>query len=69
MLFMITIKLFALVKDKAGRSELSIAFTGETVADLLEQVSREHPALTDILACRGDTGLREPGVREAGIAG
>jgi MoaE-MoaD fusion protein len=50
---MITVKLFALVKDKAGRSELSIAFAGETVADLLEQVSREHPALTDILACRG----------------
>jgi molybdopterin synthase catalytic subunit len=48
---MITVKLFALIKDKAGRSELSIAFDGGTVSDLLKQVSREHPVLADILAC------------------
>jgi molybdopterin converting factor subunit 1 len=50
---MITVKLFAMLKEKAGRSELSVAFDGETVAELLKQVSREHPLLADVLACGG----------------
>jgi molybdopterin synthase catalytic subunit/molybdopterin converting factor small subunit len=50
---MITIKLFALIKDKAGKSELSVAFDNGTVADLLKQVSREHPVLADVLGCGG----------------
>ncbi|HSB34599.1 MAG TPA: molybdenum cofactor biosynthesis protein MoaE [Nitrospirota bacterium] len=50
---MVTVKLFAMIKDKAGRSELSIAFNGGTVADLLKRVSREHPALADVLSCGG----------------
>jgi MoaE-MoaD fusion protein len=48
---MITIKLFAMLKEKAGQGELSIAFAGGTVADLMKKVSREHPALADVLSC------------------
>ncbi len=48
---MITVKLFAMLKDKAGRSELSVDFRGGTVSELLAQVSREYPALADVLSC------------------
>jgi len=47
---MITVKLFALLKDKAGRSELSFPAGAKTVSDVLEQVSRECPAIADDLA-------------------
>ncbi len=50
---MITVKLFALLKDKAGKSELTIAFTSGTVAELLKQVSREYPVLENILSSGG----------------
>ncbi len=50
---MITVKLFATLKDKAGKSELSVAFTGGTVGELMKQASREYPALGDILSCEG----------------
>lgn len=50
---MITVKLFALLKDKAARSELSLAFSSGTVEALLKQVSHEYPALADILSCGG----------------
>lgn len=50
---MITVKLFAMLKEKAGRGELSVSFPGGTAADLMKQVSREYPALADILACGG----------------
>ncbi len=49
--FMITVKLFATLKDKAGKDELSVAFPGGTVAELLKQTSREYPALENILSC------------------
>jgi molybdopterin converting factor subunit 1 len=46
---MVTIKLFALLRDKAGRDELQLpVFTG-TVADLLRQVAKEQPALSGLL--------------------
>jgi molybdopterin synthase catalytic subunit len=48
---MIIIKLFAMLKDKAGKGEISLSFDGGAVSELLEQVSREYPALADILAC------------------
>jgi MoaE-MoaD fusion protein len=48
---MITVKLFALLRDKAGRSELSITCSSGTVEDLLKQVSHEYPALAEILTC------------------
>jgi len=47
---MITIKLFAILKDKAGASELSIPDTPATVSDLLQQLSREHPEISNILS-------------------
>ncbi len=46
---MITIKLFATLKDKAGASELSIPDTPATVSDLLQQLSREYPEISHIL--------------------
>jgi molybdopterin synthase catalytic subunit/molybdopterin converting factor small subunit len=50
---MITVKLFAILKDKAGRTDLSLKFSGGTVETLLKQVSHECPALADILSCEG----------------
>jgi molybdopterin converting factor subunit 1 len=47
---MVTIKLFAILKDRVGRDEVKIKAANGTVADLLQQVSREYPALSDILA-------------------
>jgi molybdopterin synthase sulfur carrier subunit len=47
---MITIKLFAILKDRIGRDEVKIKAANGTVADLLQQVSREYPALSDMLA-------------------
>src|SRR5574341_2301497 len=46
---MITVKLFAILKDKAGRSELQISGAPATVSGLLQQISKEYPALSDIL--------------------
>jgi MoaD family protein len=47
---MITVRLFAVMKDRVGRDELMVAAPNGTVADLIMQISREYPALTDILA-------------------
>ena len=46
---MITVKLFALIKEKAGRSELQIEYRVRTVSDLLRQISVEHPALAELI--------------------
>lgn len=46
---MITVKLFAILKDRAGRDELRVPFTAGTVAELLAEVSGSHPALSDVL--------------------
>jgi len=46
---MITVKLFALLKERAGVGELSLDFSG-TVSALLEQIAKEHPTLADVLA-------------------
>ncbi len=50
---MITVKLFATLKEKAGKNELTLAFSGGTVGDLLKQASREYPVLKDLLSCGG----------------
>lgn len=47
---MITIKFFASLKDKAGTGEMSIAFPGGSVADLLTRITQEHPALAGVLS-------------------
>jgi molybdopterin converting factor subunit 1 len=47
---MIVIKLFAMLKDKAGRDELQINMGPCTVAELLKRISKEHPSLEAILS-------------------
>ena len=47
---MITVKLFAVLKDKAGTSEIQLPGKTETVSDLLHQVSQELPALSNLLS-------------------
>lgn len=47
---MVTVKLFALLKEKAGCDELQIRVDAGTVADLLRQVAREFPALSDMIS-------------------
>jgi len=47
---MITIKLFAVLRDKTGRNELRMDNAPPTVAGLLKRISEEYPALTDILS-------------------
>jgi len=47
---MITVKLFAMLKEKAGREELQIAAGPATVAELLLTIAREYPALSDLLS-------------------
>jgi len=48
---MITIKLFAILKDRAGCDELHIDAHAITIAELLNKVSREYPTLSDMLSC------------------
>jgi MoaD family protein len=50
---MITVKLFALLKDKAGRDELRIDIGPGTVSELLEAVSRGYPALSGMISDGG----------------
>jgi len=48
---MVTIKLFAMLKDKAGCAELALPFSGGTVAGLLQALGERYPDLREILAC------------------
>jgi len=50
---MIVIKLFAILKDKAGAGELTIPAGPTTVSELLRQISKDYPALSDILSRGG----------------
>lgn len=47
---MIAVKLFAILKDKAGRDEIRLDAGSGTVAELLKRVSLEYPALSGIIA-------------------
>jgi molybdopterin converting factor subunit 1 len=47
---MITIRLFAILKDKAGHGELHINSRSSTVSELLEDVSDRYPALSEVLS-------------------
>jgi len=47
---MITVKIFAILKDKAGTSEIQLPGKTGAVSDLLQQVSKELPGLSDILS-------------------
>ncbi len=48
---MITVRLFAILREKAGAGELRVE-NSPSVSELLLQVSREYPALRDILSCK-----------------
>jgi molybdopterin converting factor subunit 1 len=50
---MITVKLFAMLKDKAGTGEFTLAVESGTVADVAHHVAVRCPALADILSCGG----------------
>lgn len=47
---MITIKLFAILKDKAGQDELRFNSCSSTISELLKEVSKEYPSLSGILS-------------------
>ena len=47
---MITVKLFAILKDKAGREELLINAGHGTVSELLTEIAAEYPVLKDMLS-------------------
>lgn len=47
---MITVKLFAILKERAGSDELQIAAGPGTIAELLLTIAREHPALSSLLS-------------------
>jgi len=47
---MVTIKLFALLKEKAGCDELRLRMNAGTVSDLLKQIAREVPTLSDMIS-------------------
>jgi molybdopterin converting factor subunit 1 len=46
---MITVKLFAILKERARKGELTLSLPTGTVADLLREVAREYPELDGIL--------------------
>jgi len=47
---MITVKFFAILKDKAGMPEVQFARVPATVSELLVQLSKEFPALSEIIS-------------------
>jgi MoaD family protein len=47
---MIIVKLFAILKDKAGRDELRIEAGPGTVSELLTVVSNQYPILSDMIS-------------------
>jgi molybdopterin synthase catalytic subunit/molybdopterin converting factor small subunit len=47
---MIRIKLFALLKERAGSAELNIPFSDGSASDLVRQVAEAYPALEELLA-------------------
>ncbi len=47
---MIIVKLFAILKDKAGRDELPIEAGPGTVSELLTVVSNQYPVLSDMIS-------------------
>lgn len=48
---MITVKLFAMLRDKAGTSEVILAESPATVGDLIGRVGDRCPGIKDLLAC------------------
>lgn len=47
---MLTVKLFAVLRDRAGQEELRVTVHPADVSELLKLVSHEYPALSDIIS-------------------
>jgi len=47
---MITVKLFAILKERAGRDELCLEYQAGTVADMLKQVAQKCPVVSSFLS-------------------
>jgi molybdopterin synthase catalytic subunit/molybdopterin converting factor small subunit len=50
---MITIKLFAILKDKAGRNELHLNAGPSTISELRKEISNKYPPLAEVLSRDG----------------
>jgi molybdopterin converting factor subunit 1 len=48
---MITVKLFAMLREKAGTSEVIITERLKTVGDLIGLIGDRYPGVKDLLAC------------------
>jgi molybdopterin converting factor subunit 1 len=48
---MITVKLYAVLREKAGQDELHVNAGITTVSELLREVSNSYPSLCEILSC------------------
>lgn len=48
---MITVKLFAMLRDKAGTSEVAVEERPATVGELIELISIRCPGIRDVLSC------------------
>ena len=46
---MVTIKLFATLKDRAGRTEFRLDFSGGTLSALIDRIVKEYPGLSGAL--------------------
>ena len=47
---MITVKLFAMLRDRVGADILSVNTEARTVADLLAHLAQEYPPLAELMA-------------------
>ncbi|MCS6936753.1 MAG: molybdopterin converting factor subunit 1 [Candidatus Bipolaricaulota bacterium] len=48
----IRVKLFSVIREICGHSELSLDFSGRTVGELWLQLEQQHPALRPLRASR-----------------
>ena len=46
---MVTVKFFALFKERSGRAEIELAFSGRTASDLLGQIAIAYPSLAELI--------------------
>jgi molybdopterin converting factor subunit 1 len=46
---MITVRFFAILKDRAGRDAVTLDFSSGTVSDLIDHVIREYPSLSEFV--------------------
>lgn len=47
---MITVKLYAVLKDRVGRDELTLDFDNGTVGQLLARIAEEYPSTSELIS-------------------